>query len=105
MADAAVDRRRARGEATRERLMAAARELDEEHSLGGLRAGMLRLEREGRIPAGEAELLAHILLAALNEAALLLTAAEDQRAAADTARRALDTLLDRLCGPTRGYNL
>jgi len=81
------------------------RELDEEHSLGGLRAGMLRLEREGRVPAGEAELLAHILLAALNEAALLLTAAEDQRAAADTARRALDTLLDRLCGPTREYNL
>jgi len=77
------------------------RELDEQHSLGGLRGSMLRLAKEGRIPPGEAELLAHMLLAALNEAALFLTYADDQRAAADTARAAIDTLLDRLCGLNR----
>jgi len=50
------------------------------------------------VPAGQAELLAHVLLAALNEAALFVAFAEDQRAAADTARATVDTLLDRLFG-------
>jgi AcrR family transcriptional regulator len=74
------------------------REQDQAHSLGGLRASLLRLTDEGRVPAGQAELLAHVLLAALNEAALFVAFAEDQRAAADTARATVDTLLDRLFG-------
>ena len=74
------------------------REQDQAHSLGGLRATLLRLADEGRVPAGQAELLAHVLLAALNEAALFVAFAEDQRAAADTARATVDTLLDRLFG-------
>lgn len=72
------------------------REQDQAHSLGGLRATLLRLTGEGRVPPGQAELLAHVLLAALNEAALFVAFAEDQRAAADTARATVDTLLDRL---------
>jgi len=72
------------------------REQDQAHSLGGLRATLLRLADEGRVPPGQAELLAHVLLATLNEAALFVAFAEDQRAAADTARAAVDTLLDRL---------
>lgn len=72
------------------------REQDQAHSLGGLRATLLRLTDEGRVPAGQAELLAHVLLAALNEAALFVAFAEDQRAAVDTARATVDTLLDRL---------
>ncbi len=72
------------------------REQDQAHSLGGLRATLLRLGEEGRVPPGQAELLAHVLLAALNEAALFVAFAEDQRAAADTARATVDTLLDRL---------
>jgi len=75
------------------------REQDQAHSLGGLRATLLRLSEQGRVPAGQAELLAHVLLAALNEAALFVAFAEDQRAAADTARATVDTLLDRLLGP------
>jgi AcrR family transcriptional regulator len=75
------------------------REQDQAHSLGGLRASLLRLSEQGRLPAGQAELLAHVLLAALNEAALFVAFAEDQRAAADTARATVDTLLDRLLGP------
>jgi AcrR family transcriptional regulator len=74
------------------------REQDQAHSLGGLRATLLRLSEEGRVPAGQAELLAHVLLAALNEAALFVAFAEDQPAAADTARASVDTLLDRLFG-------
>jgi AcrR family transcriptional regulator len=72
------------------------REQDQAHSLGGLRATLLRLTGEGRVPPGQAELLAHVLLAALNEAALFVAFAEDQLAAADTARASVDTLLDRL---------
>jgi AcrR family transcriptional regulator len=72
------------------------RGLDERHTLGGLRAGFRRLESEGRIPAGEGELFANMLLAALNEAALFIAGAGDQSAALATARGALDTLLDRL---------
>jgi AcrR family transcriptional regulator len=74
------------------------REQDQAHSLGGLRVTLLRLSEEGRVPAGQAELLAHVLLAALNEAALFVAFAEDQRAVADTARATVDTLLDRLLG-------
>ncbi len=72
------------------------REQDQAHSLGGLRATLLRLSNEGHVPPGQTELLAHVLLAALNEAALFVAFAEDQRAAADTARATVDTLLDRL---------
>jgi AcrR family transcriptional regulator len=72
------------------------REQDRAHSLGGLRVTLLRLTDEGRVPAGQAELLAHVLLAALNEAALFVAFAADQRAAVDTARATVDTLLDRL---------
>jgi AcrR family transcriptional regulator len=72
------------------------RALDESHSLGGLRAGFRSLEQQGRIPAGEGELLANMLLAALNEAALFIAYADEPGAALETARGALDTLLDRL---------
>jgi len=74
------------------------RELDEQYTLGGLRASLRRLCDEGRIPNGEEGLLAHMLLAALNEAALFIAYAEDQGAALDTARAAIDTLLGRLAG-------
>ena len=74
------------------------REQDQAHSLGGLRATLSRLAEEGRVPPGQVELLAHVLLAALNEAALFVAFAEDQPAAADTARASVDTLLDRLFG-------
>lgn len=72
------------------------RALDERHTLGGLRAGFKRLEAEGRVPAGEGALFANMLLAALNEAALFIAYAADQPAALETARGAIDTLLERL---------
>jgi AcrR family transcriptional regulator len=70
------------------------RALDEEHSLGDLRASVRRLAREGRLPAGQEEILARMLLAALNEAALFITAADDEADALKTARAAVDILID-----------
>lgn len=72
------------------------RELDERHWLGGLRASLRRLEREGRVPEGQSELLARLLYAALNEASLLIAAAADGEAMRREAQEAVDTLLDRL---------
>jgi AcrR family transcriptional regulator len=72
------------------------RGLDERHTLGGLRTGFAQLESEGRIPHGEGELFAHLLLAALNEAALFIASSADARTALATARSTVDTLLDRL---------
>ncbi len=77
------------------------RALDEQHSLGDLRASLRRLAREGRVPAGQEEILAYMLLAALNEAALFITCAEDEAGALDTARAAVDDLIDRLAGRVR----
>ncbi len=77
------------------------REQDQMHSLGGLRATVVRLADEGLVPHGQGELLAHVLLAALNEAALFVAYAEDQTAAVEIARATVDTLLDRLFRPSR----
>jgi AcrR family transcriptional regulator len=72
------------------------RELDEQHTLGALRASLRTLAAEGRVPSDQAEALAFMLLAALNEAALFIAAAKDQRQALKIARSSVDTLLDRL---------
>ena len=77
------------------------RELDEQYTLGGLRASFRRLAGEGRIPDGQVEMLTYMLLAALNEAALFIACSADQQAALDAGRAAVDTLLDRLCAPSR----
>lgn len=74
------------------------RALDEHHSLGDLRASVRRLAREHRLPTGQDEILARMLLATLNEAALFITDAEDETAALETARDAVDVLIDRLAG-------
>jgi AcrR family transcriptional regulator len=76
------------------------RELDEQHILGGLRASLRRLADDGRLPAGEVDLLAHMVLASVNEAALLIARADDPKAALADGQAAVDTLLDRLAaGP------
>jgi AcrR family transcriptional regulator len=72
------------------------RELDEAHSLGSLRAGFSRLEAEGRIAPGRSDLLANLLLATLNEAALFIASAADQQAALALAGETIDELLRRL---------
>ncbi len=74
------------------------RELDERYWLGGLRASFAKLAREGRVPAGQEQFLAHMLCAVLTEAALFIAYASDQRSAGETAQASVDLLLDRLVG-------
>lgn len=72
------------------------RELDEQHTLGRLRANLRQIAEEGRLPADRVDVLAHMLLAAVNEAALLVARADDPEAALSAGLIALETLLDRL---------
>ena len=74
------------------------RELDERYTLGGLRTSLTRIAESGRLPAGNVDLLAHMVLASVNEAALLIARADDPGAALASGRAAVDTLLTRLVG-------
>jgi AcrR family transcriptional regulator len=74
------------------------RELDEQHTLGGVRRSLQLLAADGRLPAEQVDVLAHMLLAAVSEAALLIPRAEDPEAALAAGQAAFDTLLDRLAG-------
>ncbi len=72
------------------------RELDEQHTLGGLRASIKRIAADGRVPADEVDPLAHMLLAAVSEAALLIAQSDDPPAALAAGQAAVDTLITRL---------
>ena len=74
------------------------REIDEQHTLGGLRRSLQLIAEEGRLPRGDVDVLAHMLLAAVNEAALLIARADRPRKALAAGQAAVATLLDRLVG-------
>lgn len=74
------------------------RELDERHILGGLKASIERIAAAGQVPADQVDLLSHMLLAAVSEAALLVAEADDAEAALAAGQATLDTLIDRLFG-------
>jgi AcrR family transcriptional regulator len=76
------------------------REIDETHTLGGLRSNIRHLAREGRLPADHVDVIANMLLAAVSEAALLIARSERPRAALKSGLAALDTLIDRLFATT-----
>jgi AcrR family transcriptional regulator len=78
------------------------RELDEEHVLGGLRASLARIAAQGRIPDDEVELLSHMILASVNEAALMIARADDPKRASAAGQATVDTLLTRLVGAGTG---
>src|SRR3954465_3113285 len=48
------------------------RELDELHTLGGLRASLRAIAGDGRLPPQQVDVLAHMVLASVNEAALMI---------------------------------
>jgi AcrR family transcriptional regulator len=75
------------------------RELDEQHILGGVRRNLQLIAADERLPPGDVDLLAHMVLAAVNEAALLIARADDPRAALAKGQAAVDILLDRLVAP------
>ena len=74
------------------------RELDEQHTLGGLKQTLQRIADDGRLPPESVDVLAHMILAAVAEAALLIARADDPRAALREGKAAVETLLGRLVG-------
>jgi len=75
---------------------ARVREIDNRHTLSGMRRNLERLaEQSGGLDADN-DLLAHMVLAAVNEAALFVARADDPRAALTVGRQAVDSLIDRL---------
>jgi AcrR family transcriptional regulator len=81
------------------------RELDEQHILGGLRRNLELIAQDDRLPAGDVDLFAHMVLASVNEAALFIARAKNPRRALTQGQATVDTLIDRLVGdggrPTR----
>ena len=60
-----------------------------------------RRRRTGRIPARHVDAFAHIVLAALNELALVIARADNPDQALPSGESAFDEFLDRLLGPVR----
>jgi AcrR family transcriptional regulator len=74
------------------------REVDEQRTLGSIKAVLRRVAAEGRIPVARVDFYAHVLLAGMNEIAMLIARAGDHAAAAAEAEVATGELLDRLLG-------
>ena len=72
------------------------REIDEGNSFGLLKTALQGAADKGRVPAGSVDVLAHMLLAALIEVALVISRAEDTAAATRQGELALEELLGRL---------
>jgi AcrR family transcriptional regulator len=75
------------------------RELDEIHTLGRLRRGLELIAATGRLPADQVDLLAHMVLASVSEAANHIARASDQGAALAAGQSTVELLLDRLLTP------
>lgn len=78
------------------------RQLDEAHTLGGLVRTMEELAAGGRIDSRQVRPMAHLVLAAVAEAALVIAQAGEPREAADDVWSAVRTLLERSLGPSGG---
>lgn len=74
------------------------REIDERYAFGMLKAGLEAAAAAGRIRAEGVDVLAHMLLAALAEVALVVARAGDDAKAVRKAHAAVHELLDRLFG-------
>jgi AcrR family transcriptional regulator len=72
------------------------RQIDEEHSFGVVKAGLRAAAKRDLLPEQMIEPVGHILLAALNELALVIATSRDSRRAEREAIAAFDLLLRRL---------
>lgn len=75
------------------------RDIDREHTLGGLQAAIGRLSAVGTIDPAQVDMLAHMVLAAVGEAAMFVATADNPSAALPTAQDAVDTVLTKLFRP------
>jgi AcrR family transcriptional regulator len=72
------------------------REIEEQYGLGLLKGGMLLAAREGRLPLELVDVFAHMVLATMNELALVIVEAPDQEEAQRQAEVAVDEYIGRL---------
>ena len=72
------------------------REIEEQNALGNLRAALQAVSDVGGLDAGLVDAFAHILLASINELALVVARADDTAAAQAHAEVAVEELLSRL---------
>jgi len=78
------------------------RAIEEESALGLMKAAMQSAADENLVPPALVDVYAHVLLATMNEIALLVARADDAAIAGTTAEAAVDELLTRLLTPTPG---
>jgi AcrR family transcriptional regulator len=74
------------------------RELDEQGALGVIRGLLSGAAEAGRIEARHVDVFAHIVVASINEVALMLARTDDRTEALATAESAVNEFLDRLLG-------
>jgi AcrR family transcriptional regulator len=74
------------------------RQFDEEHALGNIKTAMHAAAEAGALNPEHADAFAHILLASVNEMALVIARADDQATALREAEQAVDEFLRRLLG-------
>jgi AcrR family transcriptional regulator len=72
------------------------REIEQEGALGMLQVVLRAIAQQGRLPEDQVDLFAHMMLAALNEVALLVARSDDPAEAQRLGQIAVDELLRRL---------
>jgi AcrR family transcriptional regulator len=72
------------------------RAMEEDHALGLIRVVLQAIAAEGRLRPDLVGTLAHVLLASVNEVALLVARSDDREAAMQAGSDAIDELLQRL---------
>jgi AcrR family transcriptional regulator len=76
------------------------REIDEQHAFGLVKAAIAAISANGRVRPELVDVVAHMVLAALLEIALLVAHADDGRLAIRRGQEAIDELLTALLAPT-----
>jgi hypothetical protein len=76
------------------------REIEEQYGFGMIRAVVQSAADEGRLSTTQVDAFSHVLLAAVNELALLVALADDVPVVQASAEAAVDELLRRLLPPT-----
>lgn len=74
------------------------RAMEEEHTLGLVKAALVRVADAGGLPRAHVTTFAHVILAAVNEIAQLIARADDPAEARAQAEASLTELLNRLFG-------
>jgi AcrR family transcriptional regulator len=72
------------------------RAMEERHALGQVKAVLQLIADQGRVRPELVDTLAHVLLASVNEVALLVARSDDQAAATEAGMAAMDELLQRM---------